>query len=168
MSDSRRSKMASFVRSASLTICPWSVASFATQRFSSTNRPVSFSSTALICPAEAATRFMFSRPSSDPVRAYVRCSCARTKAGQKTSASSPKTYRRLLCHGRENLPVLALDPSQFIATSRLHGLFLAGRLIRLPRTPQSGLIGSAETPNRTSSCCGPERLRSLASPDDVA
>ena len=46
-------------------ICPCPVASFATHLFSSTSSPVSFSKTALMSAAEAATRLRFSRPSSE-------------------------------------------------------------------------------------------------------
>src|SRR5271155_5736249 len=122
MSDSRRSKMASFVRSASLTICPWSVASFATQRFSSTNRPVSFSSTALICPAEAATRFMFSRPSPDPVCARGLCSCAAAANEQHSRIAAPASSPR-------RSPFAALDTAFLGSLFLLRNFFMPARFL---------------------------------------
>jgi hypothetical protein len=74
--------MASSVRSESLTIWPWSVSSFATQRFSSTIKPESFSRTDLISVAEAATRLKFCVAKSEVLVGALFCCCARSAGAQ--------------------------------------------------------------------------------------
>src|SRR5713101_7988785 len=83
--------------SESSTTCPLSVASFATQRFSSTIRPGSFRRTSPICAADAATRSRFWIASSGrPAwRRNESCSCVEDRLSSRCAyAGAPRKKKR--------------------------------------------------------------------------
>src|SRR5467141_3454705 len=102
--------MASLVRSESLTIWPWSVASFATQCFNSTISPASLTRTPLISAAEAATRLRFCNAKSDVLdtldvlvfRCCARAACECVTATSKSPAATNKLHRFVVCLRSKN------------------------------------------------------------------
>src|ERR1700740_1290693 len=103
--------MASLVRSESLTIWPWSVASFATHRFNSTINPLTLSRSDFISEGEAATRLRFCTAKSDVWVALSFCcrDCAEYAFG-KTNSKNPaatinKACRLVLGRGSKSCSV---------------------------------------------------------------
>src|SRR6266853_1642607 len=88
--------MASLVRSESLTIWPWSVASFATQRFSSTISPVLLSRRDLISAGDAATRFIFCDARSDMfVLLWLGCCAHAAGESQRVGSKNPARAEKI-------------------------------------------------------------------------